>query len=45
MKDAHNSKQMLEILSRLLHEFMMDLSFPPLRTAGYSLCNDCNVSV
>lgn len=39
MEDAHDREQMLVILSGLLNEFMMDLCFPALRSAGYSHCN------
>ena len=41
MEDAHNSEQMPEILNRPLNEFMMDLCFPAVRSAGPYHCNEC----
>lgn len=43
LEETSDSEQMFEILSELLDEFMMDLCFPALRSAGCAHCNDGNV--
>lgn len=43
VENTPDSEQMLEILSGLLDEFIMDLCFPVLRSAGCAHCNNCNV--
>ena len=40
-EEAYDGKQMLEMIVWLPEDFMMDVCFPTLKSAGCSHCSDC----